>query len=213
MIEIIPNWHPILVHFTIAFITSLGVLQLFLWFKVASTHQTELLFMQKTLMVVSTLSVLLTVFTGWLAYNSVNHDTPSHLAMTDHRNWALATALVFLLSAVIYVFKSNLRKSLVGGLLVICMVLVAVTGFKGGEIVYRYGLGVMSLPQSSGDGHDHKHGDGESHGMKERSGHQDMMDSALDGMHHGHDSLQESDHHGMDAKKSKHEQEDHDHHH
>jgi hypothetical protein len=38
--------------------------------------------------------------------------------------------------------------------------LVAVTGFKGGEVVYRYGLGVMSLPEVSeasknGDGHEH----------------------------------------------------------
>lgn len=164
MLDIIPNWHPILVHFTVSFISSLGVLQLIIWLKIAENKQTEILFMQKTLMVISTLSLLATLFTGWLAFNSVAHDTPSHMAMTDHRNWASTTAAVFLLSAIIYFLRPSLRRNLVGVLIVISTSLVAVTGFKGGEVVYRYGLGVMSLPQvseatkDSGDGHDHEHG-------------------------------------------------------
>jgi hypothetical protein len=28
---------------------------------------------------------------------------------------------------------------------------------RGGELVYRYGLGVMPLPQSEGEDHDHEH--------------------------------------------------------
>jgi hypothetical protein len=80
--------------------------------------------------------------------------------MSDHRNWALSTAAVFIISAILYFIQPNLRRSLVGILLVISASLVAVTGFKGGEVVYRYGLGIMSLPQVSeasknGDGHDH----------------------------------------------------------
>ncbi|MBL4882244.1 MAG: hypothetical protein JKX82_13200 [Oleispira sp.] len=165
MLDIIPNWHPILVHFTVSFISSLGVLQLIIWLKIAEKKQSDILFMQKTLMVISTLSLLVTLFTGWLAFNSVAHDSPSHMAMTDHRNWALTTAAVFLLSVIIYFLRPSLRSNLVGVLLVISSSLVAVTGFKGGEVVYRYGLGVMSLPQVSeaskdgDDGHDHEHGE------------------------------------------------------
>ncbi|MEH6345443.1 MAG: DUF2231 domain-containing protein [Bermanella sp.] len=176
MLEVIPNWHPIFVHFSVAFISSLGILQLFIWIKGDGEKQTELLFMQKTLMIITVLSVVATVFTGWLAFNSVAHDTPSHMAMTDHRNWAITTALVFLVGAITYFVRPSLRASLVGVLMIASASLVAITGFKGGEVVYRYGLGVMSLPQVSetakngGDGHDHEHG-GSSAVPKEDDGH------------------------------------------
>ena len=175
MLEIIPNWHPIFVHFTVAFISSLGLLQLVIWLKGDGKKQTELLFMQKVLMIISTLSVVATVFTGWLAFNSVAHDTPSHMAMTDHRNWAVTTAAVFLSGAILYFVRLSLRGSLVGVLMIASASLVAITGFKGGEVVYRYGLGVMSLPQVSeaskngGEGHDHEHGS--SSAAKEDDGH------------------------------------------
>ena len=175
MLEVIPNWHPIFVHFTVAFISSLGLLQLVIWLKGDGKKQTELLFMQKVLMIISTLSVVATVFTGWLAFNSVAHDTPSHMAMTDHRNWAVTTAAVFLSGAILYFVRPSLRGSLVGVLMIASASLVAITGFKGGEVVYRYGLGVMSLPQVSeaskngGDGHDHEHGS--SSAAKENDGH------------------------------------------
>ncbi len=178
MLDIIPNWHPILVHFTVAFISSLGLLQVALWLKPKSEKLPELFFMQQILMVVSTISVVLTVFTGWLAFNSVAHDTPSHLAMTDHRNWALGTAGVFLVSSFIYFIRPNMRTSLVGVLLIASASLVAITGFKGGEVVYRYGLGVMSLPEVSaggGDGHDHEHGGSEAGTMEDgHGGHESM---------------------------------------
>ena len=39
---------------------------------------------------------------------------------------------------------------------------LSATGFKGAELVYRHGTGVMSLPDSSGEGHaGHAHPDGE----------------------------------------------------
>ena len=164
MLEVIPNWHPIFVHFSVAFISSLGILQLVIWLKGGGAKQNELQFMQKVLMIITSLSVLATVFTGWQAFNTVAHDTPSHMAMTDHRNWAMTTAIVFLVGAILYFVRPSLRGSLVGVLMIASSSLVAVTGFKGGEVVYRYGLGVMSLPQVSeaskngGDGHDHEHG-------------------------------------------------------
>ena len=41
--------------------------------------------------------------------------------------------------------------------------LLGATGWHGGELVYRYGLGVLSLPAAEGEGHDHVHADGEMH--------------------------------------------------
>jgi len=183
MLEIIPNWHPIFVHFTVTFITVIAILQLVIWLRPKSENMDSMLWLQKILMIITCVSVLVTLFTGWGAYNSVAHDAPSHMAMTDHKNWAFTTATVFLLAAILYFVKSDWRQSVVGMLLIASGALVGVTGFKGGEVVYRYGLGVMSLPQvsasadGSGDGHDHEHGapakgastmkeDGHGHGAK-----------------------------------------------
>ena len=38
-------------------------------------------------------------------------------------------------------------------------VLISVTAFWGGKLVYEHGIGVSSLPVVTGDGHDHEHGD------------------------------------------------------
>ena len=79
----------------------------------------------------------------------------------DHRNWALATAGFFwvltLWSARNSRWKHPLKKSFITSI-VIASVLLMTTGWKGGELVSRYGLGVMSLPQaaeeSPGNSHD-----------------------------------------------------------
>ena len=41
--------------------------------------------------------------------------------------------------------------------MLITLALLASTAWHGGELVYRYGIGVISLPQSSGPDHQHKH--------------------------------------------------------
>ncbi len=159
MIEIIPNLHPIFVHFTVAILTINGVLQLLLWLFKDKAKSENILFTQKWLVSLGVFAVLTTLASGLFAYFSVSHDSPSHLAMTDHRNWAMVTAAISLLGAAFYFMLPNNRQLLAGSCFVVSLLLVSVTAFKGGEVVYRYGLGVMSLPQVSGDGHDHDHGD------------------------------------------------------
>ena len=163
MIEIIPNWHPIFVHFTVAFLVLCGVLQLALWLSKPVAQHPSAAIIQKWLVGLASAAVIATVATGLQAYYSVNHDTPSHLAMTNHRNWAFATATVFILGALVFFTAPRLRQSIAGACFVGALVLVSTTAFKGGEVVYRYGLGVMSLPKVTGEGHDHDHGDGKGH--------------------------------------------------
>ena len=170
--EIIPNWHPFLVHFTIAlyivssllFVSGYFVKQLDWKEKITSAAYINFW--------LGAVVTFLTIAAGIYAYNTVDHDTPSHLAMTDHRNWGLITAAFYWGLAIWSIFLYRSGKSV--GLFFIFAVLIgtsliAVTGYKGGEIVYRYGLGVMSLPEVSGEGHDHSHeGDsGHDHGKTE----------------------------------------------
>jgi uncharacterized membrane protein len=145
MIEIIPNWHPLFVHFTIALLTISTLL-----------YVAGLFFKKENLLIVARwnlwIGVTITVGTllaGLYAYNTVAHDAPSHVAMTNHRNWALVTASIFVLLALWALWKQRGART-VSPVFVVAMVaatgLLFITGYKGGDVVYRYGLGVLSTP-------------------------------------------------------------------
>lgn len=187
MIEIIPNWHPIFVHFTVSLLVIAGFLQLFIWL-FSSKTSSALISTQKWLVILSTIAVLATVATGLQAYYSVAHDTPSHLAMTDHRNWALATSLIFIIGAVLYFIFPQIKQKLAGVFFIAALVLVSVTALKGGELVYRHGLGVMSLPEVSGEGHDHEHSGGDGHGDQDDHHAGSRSDTLREENTHDHDS-------------------------
>ena len=107
---------------------------------------------------VGTVFAVVTVVTGWIAYNTVEHDTASHLAMQDHRNWAMTTVLIFVLLAIWSYRRAKIAQPinwLLTLTLIIATGILGITGYKGSELVYRHGLGVMSLPNTSKLDHEH----------------------------------------------------------
>ncbi len=166
MVEIIPNWHPLFVHFTVALLTISVVL--FTLTKVVTNWRLEdqwLATAYWNLWIGVAISVV-TVIAGFIAFNSVEHDTPSHVAMLDHRLWALLTFALFFVMAIWAVIQYRSEKP--PTTLFICILLVGLfmlssTAWRGGELVYRHGLGVMSLPDKDDHGHSvdtqaHEHG-------------------------------------------------------
>jgi len=189
--EIIPNWHPVFVHFTIALFSVATFL-----FIVGKLMKSE------TITITAHVNLWLgavitigTVIIGFDAYNSVVHDGPSHAAMTNHRNWAVPTATSFIVlsmwSAINYT-----KRTKVTPLFIACMILatvaLGVTGFKGGEAVYRYGLGVLSLPIVSGDGGHESH----IHGSLEADDHSNSIPQV-----HEEEPINEGHHHFEDQSK------------
>lgn len=194
--EIIPNWHPIFTHFTITFLVTLGGLQLYIWLKRPTAKLNELAFMRTVLVCLALVAIALTVLTGFHAYNTVAHDGPSHRAMTDHKNWALATTIIAIFATIFYLVRPNWRNTVSGILFVLSATTVGVTGFKGGELVFRHGLGVMSLPSSSSAEHDHHHGDSTAHheDVQEEPEQQDKQDSSHNEKDSGHHDSAHSHH-------------------
>lgn len=185
MPEIIPNWHPIFVHFTVGlWLLAVGLL-------VAIQFVPEPLKAQWRTVAYWSLwfgtgLTVLTALTGLYAYNTVAHDTPSHAAMTEHRNWAVATIVCFVALTVWSIAWVRQGKAL-GVMFVVPAVIaggmLVSTAWHGGELVYRYGLGVMALPDV--DAHDHgaaghAHGGGAGHAHDDGHGHSHdaIMDEA-----------------------------------
>lgn len=151
MPEIIPNVHPILVHFTIALITtSLGTLILSWLCRGWEKGRCELLIVSRWCLWLGALVSVLTVIAGFQAFYTVGHDAISHQVMTVHRNWGIGSFiliwLVTLWSFVLYL-RDKTPCCLFALVLLVATVFVMITGWYGGELVYRYGTGVKSLPQ------------------------------------------------------------------
>ncbi len=155
MPEIIPNWHPIFVHFTVAlFSLAAGLFVITPFIKPPLQDQWRIV-ARWALWFGAGITVI-TGLSGWYAYSTVAHDAPSHAAMTEHRNWALAAIILFLSLAVWSALRAR-RNQIMGasfvGLMAVAAGLLGSTAWHGGELVYRYGLGVMSLPKT--DTHQH----------------------------------------------------------
>lgn len=105
---------------------------------------------------------------GFFAFNEVAHTSEAqHQAMLDHRNWALATAGLFLVlaawSLLTHLREGSRKRPALLFVLAIALaaILLAVTGFKGGELVYRHGLGVLTAVAVDAGADVHQHDEGE----------------------------------------------------
>lgn len=172
MIELIPNWHPVFVHFTVALLSLAVVLHLLTLLPLPAALRTDWKAVARWLLWLGALFAIATALTGWWAYNSVEHDDVSHAAMTEHRNWALLTLGVFVLIALwsIWAYLKNRQgsKGMVNALFTLVLLaggfLLSSTAWHGAELVYRYGLGVMSMPNSAKPAEGgHAHADGDTH--------------------------------------------------
>jgi len=197
-IEIIPNWHPLFVHFTIALFTTATLMIVGSIF-VKSSFKEKILECGYLNLWLGCLFTFITVGAGFYAYNTVAHDEPSHLAMTNHKNWALVTASIFCLLTLwsLMLYRTNQKQN---KFFAICLLaatgILSITGWKGGEVVYRYGLGVISMPNS--DTHQHNHADGHARSHNEDT----KTESGKEGKivkEEAHDHSKHS--HKADAKK------------
>lgn len=159
MIEIIPNWHPIWVHFAIALLSTGAVIYLVLGWKsgrVAGAPSNALM-VARWMLWLGTFAAVAALLTGYWASGTVVHDDLAHANMMVHRNWAFAATVFFTAVALLeYLRRNDVRASVFSALLlVVGSSTLLMTGLEGAENVYKYGLGVQRLPEVSA--HEHAH--------------------------------------------------------
>ncbi|VAW77681.1 hypothetical protein MNBD_GAMMA12-998 [hydrothermal vent metagenome] len=202
MIEILPNWHPVFVHFTVALFTISVLLFVMSLFIPKGALKSQFVSVATWNLWIGGLLTAVTLIMGWLAYNSVGHDSASHAQMTTHKDWAFIAAGMFGL-LIVWSFLLKMNKSQPGILFVALALgsggVLAIAAYHGGEAVYRYGLGVKCLPDVNGTGkkiclpkakskgHSHKHAPGQGHGDQKKSSAGQSNGSKTETKSHGSD--------------------------
>lgn len=166
---IIPNWHPLFLHYPIALLVLGVLIEIFTFLVPRSGLRTA----ARWMMLLGALLAIPTVVMGIYAYRSVV--VPSDVEpglhwqqivqaspwsdeqwryMASH-TWYNSFAVVLLVVATVFWLagSDNWRRSARLPLLLVMLVgigLLAVGAWYGGELVYRYGTGVMASPTPPG---------------------------------------------------------------
>jgi uncharacterized membrane protein len=158
--QIIPNYHPIVVHFPIALTIIAFLLSIAAYARRIHPVTAHLAAAGHFTLWFAAIGAAAAVLFGWLAFNSVNHDDAGHAAMLLHRSWAIPTAVGLILLASWDAWKYRVNELISVPMLFLLFLLsqaIAVTGWLGGEVVYRHGIGVLSIPSSESADHGHHH--------------------------------------------------------
>ena len=173
MVEIIPNWHPVFLHFTIALISVSAICYLVGYCTINNSIGKELLIVGRWCLWLGAIATVATVIAGFIAYYSVAHNASSHEAMTVHRNWALiASSIIMVATAWSLWLHFNNKKASIGLILTLLVAfsVVSITAWHGAKLVYQYGVGVMTISTTNSKGKEQNHKTGSADSSDHHSG-------------------------------------------
>ncbi len=144
----IPAWHPLIVHFPLALtVTATAAFLIARWLPAAKTAA-GLSLVGTWNLIAGAVGSVFALGSGLAALIGQPLSTAAHAAVARHAKWAMLTVFALLAMAVWRgagtAFESRPSRPFLIALLLATAALI-VTGYLGGENVYRYGVGVAAV--------------------------------------------------------------------
>lgn len=149
MIEIVPNWHPMVVHFALALPMSATLLYAVARLAGERAFAAGAVTAAHWMLGLGIAALWLAIGTGMAAQLGVTMDAAAARAVSTHQYWGWGTAIVF--SSALPLWTAGHPRRVAPAFLLLCAFgsgCAVVTGYLGGENVYRHGVGVERLPAS-----------------------------------------------------------------
>lgn len=145
--SILPGWHPIVVHFPLALVVTATPLLLGSKLLRPERYAATLATVGTWNLCLGAGAALLAIATGLAAVLHLNVDAAAHQAISLHLRWGIFTTLALVLLAV-WRGAGSAQESrpswLFLAVLLAATAALIVTGYRGGQNVYRYGVGVQA---------------------------------------------------------------------
>lgn len=141
----LPGWHPLIVHFPLALIVTATLLLCAARLLRQEQMAMSLAVVGTWNLCLGTATALLSLATGLAAVVDLHVGQAAQLAVSLHLRWAIFSTLVLVLLSVwrgAGVAPQSRPSWLFTALLLAASAALIVTGYRGAENVYRYGIGV-----------------------------------------------------------------------
>jgi uncharacterized membrane protein len=142
---VLPGWHPMVVHFPLALIVTAALLLLAARCLRDERHAATLATVGTWNLCIGAAASLLALATGVAALVDLNVGAAAHQAISTHLKWAIFSTLALVLLAVwrgAGSAQESRPSSVFLAVLLAATAALVVTGYRGGQNVYRYGIGV-----------------------------------------------------------------------
>ena len=146
--RILPGWHPMVVHFPLALVVTAASFLLTARLLRQGRHAATLATVGTWNLCLGAIAALFALATGLAAAIDLHVGPAARQAISLHVKWAIFTTLALVLLAVWRGAGSaqQSRPSWVFvGMLLAATAALIVTGYRGGQNVYRYGVGVHTV--------------------------------------------------------------------
>ena len=144
---LLPGWHPLVVHFPLALVVTATPLLLAARLVRRESYAAALATVGTWNLCLGAVAALLALATGLAAVIGLHGGVAVHQAISVHLKWAIFTTLALVLLAVwrgAGSAQASRPSWIFMMLLLAATAALIVTGYHGGQNVYRYGIGVQS---------------------------------------------------------------------
>ena len=149
---ILPGWHPIVVHFPLGLVMTGALLLLAARILRQERHAATLATVGSWNLCLGAFAALVAQATGLAATLHLQVGPAAHQAISLHMRWAMFTTLALLLLAV-WRGAGSAQESRPSWIFIVILLAataaLVVTGYRGGQNVYRHGVGVAGPADSA----------------------------------------------------------------